>query len=455
VNEQPHVLNDKHYQDAILSLEKTLGKLRSCSHEEKSRLSGELHQLQDMLRKLTCGRIEIAVFGEISTGKSALINALVGQAVAQVDVQGGWTKEVWHVPWSGSGYCVPGLADSQVVLVDTPGLNEVGGQDRGQMATEAAQKADLILFVTDSDLNETEFSALAALAKVHKPIILVLNKIDLYSRDQRARLLEVLRDERVADLVPSQNIALVAADPREVEYVIESSDGSQRHEWRKPAPDVEQLKILILEVLSAEGKELLTLNAAMYAADKSDRIAAVRVEMRDRRAMQVIGSYAGLKAMAVAFNPVAVADVLGGTAVDMTMVVTLAHIYGLELSTTHARSLIASIFKAAGWVMLGEMTTHVLASSFKGLTFGYGTVLTAIPQGAAAGYGSFVVGQAAKYYFEHGASWGGEAPKTVVRRILQETDKTSVLERLKDEIIAKMHLNPHARSRPERYDRVS
>ena len=39
---------------------------------------------------------------------------------------------------------------------------------------------------------------------------------------------------------------------------------------------------------------------------------------------------------------------------------------------------------------------------------GSGTVLTALPQGAAAGYGSYIVGQAAKYYFEHGASWGGD-----------------------------------------------
>jgi hypothetical protein len=56
-----------------------------------------------------------------------------------------------------------------------------------------------------------------------------------------------------------------------------------------------------------------------------------------------------------------------------------------------------------------------------------------------------VVGQAAKYYFEHGASWGGEAPKTVVARILEATDKRSVLERLKSEINAKLHLNPYAR----------
>ncbi len=443
VNESS-VLNDEHYQHAVASVERTLDKLRRCSPEEKQKLHGELNQLQDMLTKLTSGRVEIAVFGEISTGKSAIINALVGEAVTEVDVQGGWTKEIWHVSWGGSGYCVPGLAGSQVVLVDTPGLNEVGGKDRTVMANQAAQRADLILFITDSDLNETEYSALTALAAVHKPIILVLNKIDLYSREQRQRLLQVLRDERVAEWVSPDNIVFAAADPREIEYIIETAAGSQRNEWRKPPPDVEQLKARILEVLAADGKELLTLNAAMYAADKTDRVAAIRVQMRDRRARQVIASYAGLKAVAVALNPVAVADVLGGTAVDATMVVTLAHIYGLELSTMHARGLITSIVKAAGWVMLGEATTHVLSSAFKGLTLGYGTVLTAVPQGAAAGYGSFIVGQAAKYYFEHGSSWGGEAAKAVVRRILQETDKSSVLDQLKNEIKARMHLNPHA-----------
>ena len=108
------------------------------------------------------------------------------------------------------------------------------------------------------------------------------------------------------------------------------------------------------------------------------------------------------------------------------------------------RGLVTSILKAAGWVMLGEATTHVLSSAFKGLTLGYGTVLTAVPQGAAAGYGSFIVGRAAKYYFEHGSSWGGESPKTVVRRILQETDKTSVLDQLKEQIKRKMQWNPHS-----------
>lgn len=441
----PHVQTDENYRRAMASVETALEKLNRCSPEEKRKLQGELNQLREMSAKLTSGCVEIAVFGEISTGKSAVINALVGQAVAAVDVQGGWTKEVWHVSWNGAGYCVPGLANSSVVLVDTPGLNEVGGQDRKLMADQAAHRADLILFVTDSDLNETEYSALVTLAAVHKPIILVLNKIDLYSREQRDRLLQVLRNERVSDLVVPENIVTAAADPREIEYVIETADGRQRQEWRKPEPNVEDLKARILEVFQAEGKELLALNAALYAADKTDRIVSIRVELRDHRARQVIRSYAGLKAVAVALNPVAVADVLGGSAVDVTMVVTLAHIYGLELSMAHARGLVTSIVKAAGWVMLGEATTHVLSSAFKGLTLGLGTALTAVPQGAAAGYGSFIVGQAAKYYFEHGSSWGGESPKTVVRRILEETDKYSVLDNLKHEIKLAMKLNPHAR----------
>ena len=69
-----------------------------------------------------------------STGKSALINALVGRDVAEVDVQGGWTKQIRSEQWDTCEYRVPGADNSSVVLVDTPGINEVGGKDRAMMA---------------------------------------------------------------------------------------------------------------------------------------------------------------------------------------------------------------------------------------------------------------------------------------------------------------------------------
>src|SRR5204863_9301868 len=136
--------------------------------------------------------------------------------------RGGWTREIWHVAWDGTGYTLPGLGESQVVLVDTPGINEVGGGPRGEMAREVAQRSDLVLFVTDSDLNETEHTALVELATFHKPLIVVLNKVDLYSREQREKLLAVIRSERLRDMVPSEHVVTAMADPREREYIIQS-----------------------------------------------------------------------------------------------------------------------------------------------------------------------------------------------------------------------------------------
>src|SRR6185295_12817240 len=159
------------YHQALAAVEQTLDRVRQCSDDEKARLRAELAGLKQMLDKLTSGRVEIVVFGEISTGKSALINALVGRDVASVDVRGGWTREVWHVAWDGTGYTLPGLGESQVVLVDTPGMN----------------------------------------------------KVDLYSRKQRERLLAVIRNERLAEIVPPGHVVTAAADPREREYVIQAA----------------------------------------------------------------------------------------------------------------------------------------------------------------------------------------------------------------------------------------
>lgn len=437
---------DDSYAQALAAVEQTLDRVRQCSDLEKSKLRAELAGLRQMHDKLTSGRVEIVIFGEISTGKSALINALVGREVASVDVRGGWTREVWHVAWDGTGYTLPGLGDSQVVLVDTPGINEVGGGPRGEMAREAAQRSDLVLFVTDSDLNETEHSALVELAAFHKPLVVVLNKLDLYSPDQRDKLLAVIRNQRLRDIVPAEHIITAAADPREREYVIQAANGSERSEWRKPPPDVAEVKALILELLDREGLSLIALNAALYAADKSDRVAALRVQLRNTRAQQVIWSYATLKVIGVGLNPVPIADVLGGTAIDAAMIGTLAAVYGLQMSRTHASRLAASIAQAAGLMTASVVASTALMSLLKGLTFGKSTLVTAVPQGLAGGFGSYIVGQAAQYYFEHGASWGGESPKTVAQKILARTDKASVLTRLKGEIGKRLAVNPYGKS---------
>ncbi|MBX3435606.1 MAG: GTP-binding protein [Pirellulales bacterium] len=437
-------LADADYDASLAAIRRAVREFEGCRPAELEVLARDLDQLARMSEKLAAGRVEIAVFGEISTGKSAVINALLGEQRAGVNVRGGWTKDVWHASWTSAGYALPGFGASEVVLVDTPGLNEVDGAQRGEMATAAAERADLVLFVADSDLNEVEYRALVELAASNKPLIFVLNKSDLYRPQELEDLLTQFRGPRLAGVVAPDNIVVVAADPREVEYVIEAANGSTRSEWRKPSPRIDDLRLRVLEMLEADGKSLVALNAAMFAADKGDRMRALRVRLREDEANRVVWSFAVTKSLAVAINPVAVADVLGGMAVDAAMIVTLGRIYGIPVSRTNAQSLALSIAKSAGLVTVFEAVVSWASSALKALTGGLSTALSHVPQGAAAGYGSYIVGQAARYYFQHGASWGNESPKQVVSQILANTDKKSVIEQLKAEIRKKIARNVHA-----------
>lgn len=438
----PSSVEDPQYIEAVKAVEKTLADLRKCPDDEKAQLQNDISQLNAMYEKVTTGRVEIVIFGEISTGKSALVNALIGKQVAEVDVQGGWTKQVWGTSWDGAGHRLPGLESSEIVIVDTPGINEVDGGDRAELADVTARKADLILFVTDSDLNDTEYAALVELAAVQKPIIMVFNKTDLYNESVKNELKSMILS-RLDGLIPEQHFVMTVADPREIEYVIEQPDGSTNTEWRKPEPQVGELKSLILSTLEKEGLGLIALNAAMYAADKSDKISSMRIEMRNREADRAIWTMAATKAVVVAANPIPFFDIVGGLAVDALMVASLSKVYGLPFTMAQARGLAKTITAAAGIYALGELAV-IGSSAFKLLTGTLGTALTLIPQGAAAGFTSYIIGQSAKHYFEHGGSWGDGSAKSIVKEILDNTDKDSVVSHLKDEIRKKLDWNRHA-----------
>ena len=123
------------------------------------------------------------MFGEISTGKSALINALAARDVAGVSVRGGWTKEVWRLDWEAPATVAPGLGESELVLVDTPGLNEVDGAAAGRHGPRR-RRAGRPRAAGHRQRPERDrvHSALEQIASLHKPVLLVVNKTDLYTR---------------------------------------------------------------------------------------------------------------------------------------------------------------------------------------------------------------------------------------------------------------------------------
>jgi len=433
----PRHEGDDHYRKAIDALHETLDRFDGITEQEHAELTRELEQLERLSDKLEKGRVDITVFGEISTGKSALINALAGKQVAEVGVEGGVTREAGRVAWDTDVYKLEGLAESRVELIDTPGINEVAGDERAKLAADEARRADLVIFVTDSDLNEIERDTLKTLVQTDKPTIVALNKADLYGREQREKLMAVLR-ERVDGLVDPVNIVATTADPLPRQYVIESADGSTREETRKPPADITELKVRILELLGERGKAMIALNSMMYAADLSDRLRAVKVKMRDDQAQRLVLQFAVIKGVAVAANPVPITDILGGFGADAAMVVALGHVYGEKVTLESGGDLAIEIIKSAGWVAAAHGITHLASAFIKTLTVGAGVVLTALPQGLAAAYGSYIVGQAARYYFEHDCGWAGQSPRKVIREIMRETDTRSILQHLREELMKRL-----------------
>ena len=62
----------------------------------------------------------------------------------------------------------------------------------------------------------------------------------------------------------------------------------------------------------------------------------------------------------------------------------------------------------------------------------------AITQGAIAGLSSYTIGQVSKVYLANGASWGENGPLAVVENIINSLDETSILNRIKWELKAKL-----------------
>ncbi len=75
-----------------------------------------------------------------------------------------------------------------VFLIDTPGLDEAGGEDRELMAKEVARRSDLVIFVLDGDITDSELQALNTTLGQGRPLVIALNKSDLYTASELEEL---------------------------------------------------------------------------------------------------------------------------------------------------------------------------------------------------------------------------------------------------------------------------
>ncbi len=449
-------LNYKQAQTALRNLVANL----DLTPQEKTGLETEIADLETMLGKLDRMVVQIAAFGMVGRGKSSLLNALVGQTVFETGPLHGVTRTAQTVNWSISEEAIgeteralrvtlPGVGQSQVELIDTPGLDEVDGATRAMLAEQIAKLADLILFVISGDMTKLEYMALSQLREAGKPIILVFNKVDQYPEADRMAIYHKIRDERVRELLTPLEIVMAAASPL-VKTAIRRSDGTRGIQLRTGNAQVEELKLKILEILHREGKALVALNTMLYADIVNEQLIERKLMIREQNANQLIWKAVMTKALAIALNPLTVVDILSSVVIDIALILGLSKLYGFSMTEAGAVQLLQKIALSMGGIGASELLANLGLSGLKTLlgisaTATAGAALgpyisVALTQAGVAGVSSYGIGQVTKVYLANGATWGPDGPKAVINRILANLDETSILNRIKDELRHKVKL---------------
>lgn len=148
--------------------------------------------------------LNIVIMGEVKSGKSSLINALLQSKVSEVDVLES-TSNIIETVFGKEDYIKEDNDITQIVLnneylkniniVDTPGLKSITINNE-KITLDYIKNAELILFVMDATHlgQEDIIDALDIIYEYNIPIIGVINKCDLLESNNR-NILNFVKDE--------------------------------------------------------------------------------------------------------------------------------------------------------------------------------------------------------------------------------------------------------------------
>jgi GTP-binding protein EngB required for normal cell division len=237
-------------------------------------------ELQELAARQATGAIHLCFFGEISTGKSSLIKALVPAADVAIDVIGGSTTDVQHYRWRDDD-------GHEILLTDVPGT---GGHEAGltEVAMFEAQRSHVVLFVCDGDLSRQEAEAVEQLSALGKPVIIVMNKSDRFDVAEQAALLQRLLEhlDRAGGQIERDRVVAVSAGG-EREVVERASDGSETTKKKQRPADIGVLVVAINRLLEDPDDIDQRRDRAVFRL-AADKLAAAEAQYRAQRSEQVI-----------------------------------------------------------------------------------------------------------------------------------------------------------------------
>lgn len=172
--------------------------------EDQETLTDSIQQLEEIFL--------LVIVGEFNAGKSAFINALLGQRLLKEGVTPTTTQiNVLHYGETSDRrvlnenlheLILPAPLLHEISIVDTPGTNAVI-REHEQITSEFVPRSDLVLFITSSDrpFTESENAFLKRIRDWGKKVVIVVNKVDILENEKDLEQILTFVSENARDLL--------------------------------------------------------------------------------------------------------------------------------------------------------------------------------------------------------------------------------------------------------------
>lgn len=313
-----------------------LDDVQAESGDMQSEIAALQVELKNYEQRKTQKSIYIALFGDISSGKSSLIKALINDKAQQIEtsVLGGTTREVVHYHWqTGSD-----VNKQACVLTDMPGLNEQFAQ-LDLLATEEVRRAHIAVYLCDGDLSASQFSELQAILELEKPCIVAINKVDRYSSEELQLIMERIR-QRVGVTIPVLSIS--AGGMRE--FIRLTPDGDEERVQRPIEPDITSLEIELQKMINAAGiDQLERLREKSVSSMVNNKLDDLDARFKHSQSLRLVSNYTKKAVVASMATISPGTDLLVQGYLGIQMIKDLCKIYQVGATDIDANKLIELI----------------------------------------------------------------------------------------------------------------
>ena len=239
-------------------------------------VSAAMQEIKEQQRRKQTGEVFIAIFGEISTGKSSLVKALLPKADLQSDTRGGTTQQVGHYRWQAE-------SGDSVIITDLPGFNLDGNPE----ILEEARRAHLVVFLCDSDITRSQMEQLESLLSIQKPLLVALNKVDRFSGAEAQQIAGNI-SQKIG--IAREDIVFIQTGGRE-QVIQLLRDGNEEIVSRDRTQDIESLRIAVQCKLDEDQQLMEQLRDTAVLLLASEKLGEARDKHREQQATDLVAKY--------------------------------------------------------------------------------------------------------------------------------------------------------------------